>query len=73
MPEFQVVESKLDSRRFLADVRPLLTAEEAEGFDEKAGRKAFASVFTAFIRNFPGEPWANTPKMLERYGLADPV
>jgi predicted nucleotidyltransferase component of viral defense system len=61
--------AKLDDRNFLADVRPLLTAEEAESFDDAAGRTAFAAVFDRFIRSFAGEPWATTPEMIERHKL----
>ncbi len=59
--------AKLDNPSFLVDVRPLLTAEEAERFDEAATMKAFSSVFARFIRQFPGEPWAKTPEMLKRF------
>lgn len=61
---------KLDNPLFLADVRPLLTAEEAEGFNDAATMKAFSSVFARFIQLFPGEPWAKTREMLERNGLS---
>lgn len=61
--------AKLGNRGFLADVRPLLTAEEADQFDEKAGRDAFSSVFTSFIANFRGDPWAKTPDMLKQFGF----
>jgi predicted nucleotidyltransferase component of viral defense system len=37
---------KLDEPSFLADVRPLLSADEAETFDQEAERTAFATVFT---------------------------
>lgn len=60
---------KLEDRRFLADVRPLLAVEEAENFDEEAGRKAFSNVFTTFIRQFPGDEWATTPEMLAKHNL----
>jgi predicted nucleotidyltransferase component of viral defense system len=63
--------AKLDNPRFLADVRPLLTAEEAERFDEAATMRAFSSVFAGFVQRFPGESWAKTPEMLERYALHD--
>ncbi len=49
---------KLENRSFLADVIPLLTAEEAESFDETKPRwhASFAGVFTRFICQFPGRP-----------------
>ena len=62
---------KLERPRFLADVRPLLTADEAERFDHAASLVAFAKVFTGFIRRFPGAPWARTPEMIERHKLEE--
>ncbi|MGD9657784.1 MAG: nucleotidyl transferase AbiEii/AbiGii toxin family protein [Methylocystis sp.] len=61
--------AKLGNRGFLADVRPLLTAEEADRFNDNAGRDAFSNVFATFIANFPGDPWAKTPDMLKRFGF----
>lgn len=61
---------KLERRDFLADVRPLLTADEAARFDDRAATFAFTSVFARLIRLFPGERWARTPALIERYGLA---
>ena len=63
--------AKLGRGGFLADVIPLLTAEEAEKFDDVAGKQAFASVFTKLIQRMPGKPWASTPKMIEELGLQD--
>jgi predicted nucleotidyltransferase component of viral defense system len=63
--------AKLDNPRFLADVRPLWTAEEAERFDEAATMRAFSRVFAGFIHRFPGESWARTPEMIERFALHD--
>lgn len=60
---------KLAMPEFLADVRPLLTAEERQRFDAAAETKAFTSVFANFVRKIPGKPWANTPTMLENFGL----
>jgi hypothetical protein len=60
---------KLERPNFLADVPPLLTADAAAGFDEKAAMNAFEVVFGKLIRFIPGDPWANTPEMLERFGL----
>lgn len=60
---------KLDNRNFLADVRPLLTAEEAEKFDDAAVMNAFASVFDRCIRSSPGDAWATTPEMIKRHKL----
>jgi len=60
---------KLVRRGFLADVRPLLTAEEQERFDEAAGKRAFFRVFDRFITCIPGKAWATTPEMLKKFGL----
>lgn len=61
---------KLERPDFLADVRPLLTADEAERFDDTAATAAFSAVFGELIRLLPGDAWANTPDMLERFKLA---
>ncbi|WP_334150387.1 nucleotidyl transferase AbiEii/AbiGii toxin family protein [Hyphomicrobium sp.] len=61
---------KLARADFLADVRPLLTADEAARFGDGAGIAAFTNVFASFIRLLPGDPWANTPAMIERFRLA---
>jgi hypothetical protein len=53
---------KLDDPAFLADVRPLLSADEAAKFDDKAARAAFVSVFRSFIKPIPGKAWKRTPE-----------
>jgi predicted nucleotidyltransferase component of viral defense system len=63
--------AKLARGDFLADVVPLLTADEAANFDAAAGKRAFASVFSKFIQLMPGRPWASTPKMIEEFELHD--
>jgi predicted nucleotidyltransferase component of viral defense system len=62
---------KLARGNFLADVIPLLTAEEAAKFDAAAGKRAFASVFSRLIQLIPGKPWARTSKMIEEFELQD--
>jgi hypothetical protein len=61
--------AKLVNPGFLADVRPLLTAAEAERLTDEAMRAAFADVFTQLIAGLPGEPWARTAEMAERFGV----
>ena len=61
--------AKLERRGFLADVHPLLTAEERERFDEAAGKLAFKKVFDGFISRIPGKAWATTPELLKKHGL----
>jgi predicted nucleotidyltransferase component of viral defense system len=60
---------KLDDPNFMADVRPLLSAEAREAFDDAAAEAAFSSVFDQIIRLFPGAAWARTPEMIERFHL----
>lgn len=62
---------KLERRGFLADVHPLLTAEERERFDDAAGKRAFQQVFDGFISRIPGKMWATTPELLQKHGFAD--
>lgn len=62
---------KLEAAGFLADVRPLLTANEAEAFDAAAAKTAFVAVFDHFIPHFPGEAWPKTPEMRTKYKLDD--
>jgi predicted nucleotidyltransferase component of viral defense system len=58
--------NKLKSKPFMADVRPLLSADEAEKFDEDAALASFKSVFVEFIKKFSGEPWVRTREYAER-------
>jgi hypothetical protein len=62
---------KLERPDFLADVKPLLTAEEAARFTNDAARRAFALVFRDIIQLIPGEPWANTIGKIDQHSLAD--
>jgi len=64
---------KLENKAFLADVRPLLAADEAEKFDEEAARAAFRTVFTGFIERLPGKAWARSAEMAEHFGMPDLV
>jgi len=65
--------NKLKSKPFMADVRPLLSADEAEKFDDEAARASFSSVFVEFIKKFPGEPWARTREYAEREKMPELV
>jgi hypothetical protein len=60
---------KLEHRRFLADVHPLLAADERARFDDAAGRRAFMRVFEGLIGKVPGKAWATTPELIEKHGL----
>jgi predicted nucleotidyltransferase component of viral defense system len=63
--------AKLDDRSFLADVRPLLAAEEAKKFDAKAERAAFKTVFSTFIKRIPGEAWKKTQERASEFGMPE--
>jgi predicted nucleotidyltransferase component of viral defense system len=63
--------AKLAEPSFLADVRPLLTAEEAIKFDAAAGHAAFRAVFQNFIKRIPGHPWKKTKETAEQFGMPE--
>jgi predicted nucleotidyltransferase component of viral defense system len=60
---------KLNNPNFMADVRPLLSADEAENFDEQSAKTAFVEVFDKVIRLMPGKAWQQTEEMTEKFGL----
>jgi hypothetical protein len=60
---------KLNNPNFMADVRPLLSADEAEKFDDNASKTAFVEVFDRIIRLMPGKAWEQTDEMTEKFGL----
>lgn len=60
---------KLATPDFMADVRPLLSVEERAAFDAPAARAAFITVFDRIIRLMPGDAWARTVELRERFGL----
>jgi hypothetical protein len=62
---------KLGDPSFLADVRPLMSADDAEKLDRRAERAAFATVFTEFIKRVPGNAWAQTSAMAEMSGMPE--
>lgn len=61
--------AKLANPTFLADIRPLLSAEEAQALTDEAIRKGFGAVFRRIIAALPGEPWARTPEMAKRFDV----
>ena len=63
--------AKLENPQFLADVRPLLTAQEAARFGEKAAQSAFVAAFRGLIRLMPGDSWARTSEMIKQFQLAE--
>ena len=62
--------AKLATPGFLADLRSLLAAPQAERLTDKAVNEAFACVFTGLITQLSGNAWARTGEMIERFGLA---
>ncbi|MBI2716205.1 MAG: nucleotidyl transferase AbiEii/AbiGii toxin family protein [Rhizobiales bacterium] len=61
--------AKLATPRFVLDMRPLLPAAEAEKLTEESTRELFLNVFREFIDRLPGDPWARTDEMKERFQL----
>lgn len=61
--------SKLANPGFLADIRPLLAADQAEQLTDDTMKDAFASVFTGLVGKLPGNPWARTAEMENRFEI----
>ena len=61
--------AKLTAPRFIADIRPLLSPEEAVKMTDNAIMRAFASVFDRLISAMPGEPWAKTPEKRKQFRI----
>ena len=61
--------AKLNNPGFLADIRPLLAPVEAERLTDDTMKAAFLSVFTGLVEQLPGNPWARTDEMTERFEL----
>ncbi|NKB55036.1 MAG: nucleotidyl transferase AbiEii/AbiGii toxin family protein [Alphaproteobacteria bacterium] len=62
--------AKLANPRFLLDMRPLLPAAQVEALTEQSTAESFRRVFTALVDRLPGEPWARTPAVKERFGIS---
>jgi len=62
--------AKLANPRFLLDMRPLLPADQVEILTEASTAESFRLVFTTLVDRLPGEPWAKTPAMKERFGIS---
>jgi predicted nucleotidyltransferase component of viral defense system len=61
--------AKLANPRFVIDMKPLLPAPEAEKLTEESTKELFVSVFSEFIERIPGDPWARTGEMKNRFQL----
>lgn len=62
--------AKLAKGNLLMDMRPLLSADQAEAINEDTTREAFERIFVELINLLPGEPWAKTEEVRLRFGLA---
>lgn len=62
--------AKLAKPGFVQDIRPLLAADEAAALTDDWVLGAFSEVFRCLIERLPGERWAQTDEMAERFGLA---
>jgi predicted nucleotidyltransferase component of viral defense system len=61
--------AKLVDPGFLSDIRPLLSAQDADALNDESMYAAFMDVFNVLIARIPGNPWARTDDMKERFGL----
>src|ERR1700689_117234 len=61
--------AKLNNPGFLADVRPLLAATEAAQLTDGAMKAAFVKVFSRFVTLLPGDQWARSEEMRERFEI----
>jgi len=60
---------KLANPSFLSDMRPLVRADHANRFDKAAMLEAFWLIFDTLITELPGQPWAKSDEMREKFGL----
>lgn len=60
---------KLRKKTLQDDLEPLLPTSQMQNM-EGWTKEAFRSVFTTFIDRLPGEPWAKTPEMKERFSIS---
>lgn len=61
--------AKLANPRFLLDMRPLLSAAQVKAWTQESTEEAFRRVFADLVDRLPGDPWARTPVMKERFGI----
>lgn len=53
----------------MEDIRPLLSPDEGAALTDEWVRAAFSDVLGRLIERLPGEQWARTEAMAERFGL----
>ena len=61
--------AKLNNPGFIADMRPLVTPEQAKKLTDDSIHRAFTEVFRIFITALPGDPWQKTDEMIEYFRL----
>lgn len=61
--------AKLAEPRFMVDIRPLLSPEQAKLLNDESIRRAFVIVFTRLISIMPGDSWAKTADMKQKFGI----
>ncbi len=61
--------AKLNGAGFITDMRPLLASMEAERLTDDAVKVAFVKVYSKFVALIPGDPWARSEEMKERFGI----
>ena len=69
-PKLNRMFAKLRKPTFLADVRPLLAAEEAKRLTTETTHATFALVFETSTARLLGEPWAGTTETADGFGVA---
>lgn len=68
-----MLESPHIGRIFAHDfLRPLLPAAQAEALTDESTLVSFTSVFETLIQHLPGDAWARTATMRERFGVVQP-
>jgi predicted nucleotidyltransferase component of viral defense system len=61
--------AKLAEPRFMVDIRPLLSPEQAKLLNDESIRRAFVIVFTKLISIMAGNSWAKTSDMKQKFGM----
>ena len=61
--------AKMANPRLLLDMRPLLPAAEAESLTDKSTFGAIQRIFADLVDQLPGDPWARTEEMKERFEI----
>lgn len=62
--------AKLDEPQLLLDIQNLLPVAKQNSWDESAMTESVRQVLAKVIDRFPGDPWAETPAMMEKHGIS---